>query len=111
MDYSTNGGVWKVYAARDYDEKNPRMDNYVEVNIPDYMPTIPQDGEFTNISVRSGYFVNSNFPNAAGTIKSVHGIKLPLLKGTRCPIYFDKGTMFLLFTPTTKIEEGYLLYI
>lgn len=111
MDYSTNGGVWKVYASRDYDEKTPRMTNFVEVNIPEYMPTIPQDGEYTNVSIRSNYFVNKNYPNATGTIKSVHSISLPLLKGTTCPVYFLKGARFLLYTPTTKIEEGFLLYI
>lgn len=111
MDFSKNGGVWKVYAAHDYDDKNPRTDNYVEVNLPDYMPTIPQDGNYTNVPISSKYFVNDNYPNSAGTVKSTHYLKLPLLQGTVCPVYFPKGSVFLLFTPTTKIEEGYLLFV
>lgn len=111
MNYTTNGGVWKVYASRDYTPSNPRTTNRVEVNLPDYMPTVPQDGNYTNISVQTGYFVNNNYPNATGTVKSVHYMALPLLKGTVCPTLFSKGTVFLLFTPTTKIEEGYLLYV
>lgn len=110
-NYDTSGVVWKVYAARDYDYKNPRTDNYVEVNLPEHTPTVPMDGQYTDVAIQTGYFVNSNYPNAAGTVKSVHYFKLPLLKGTTCPVYFEKGTPFLLFTPTTKMEEGYLLYI
>lgn len=111
MDYDKNGGVWKVYSAKDYDPKTPRLTNRVEVNLPDYMPTIPQDAEYTNIAIRSGFFVNDNYPNAAGTVESVHSMELPLMRGTTCPIYFKQGTLFLLYTPTTKIEEGYLIYI
>ena len=110
-NYDTSGVVWKVYAARDYDIKNPRTDNYVEVNLPEHTPTVPMDGQYTNISIQTGFFVNNNYPNAAGVVKAVHYFKLPLLRGTTCPIYFAKGTPFLLFTPTTKMEEGYLLYI
>lgn len=111
MNYQNNGGVWKAYASRAYDVANPRIDNYIEVNIPEYMPTVPQDNEYTNIAVRTGYFVNTNYPNTTATIKSTHYIKLPLLAGTTCPIYLEQGAPFLLFTPTEKPEEGYLLYI
>lgn len=110
-NYSNSGVVWKVYAARDYDNKSPRMDNYVEVNLPEHTPTIPMDGQYTNIALSYGYFVNKNYPNTTSVVRSVHYFKLPLLQGTTCPIYFKKGTPFLLFTPTTKMEEGYLLYI
>lgn len=111
MDFDSNGGVWKVYASREYTPESPRTDHFVEVNLQEYMPTLPQDGNYTNVALQSGYFVNSNYPNTTGTVKSVHYMKLPLLAGTTCPVIFPKGTSFLLFTPTTKIEEGYLLYI
>ena len=111
MNYETNGGVWKVYASRDYDLTTRRVDEYVEVNLPEYMPTIPQDGNYTNYAITTGYFVNENYPNAAGVVKSVHYIKLPILRGTICPVIFPKGSVFLLFTPTDKIEEGYLVYV
>lgn len=110
-DSNYTGTVWKVYAARDYDIKTPRTENYVEVNLPEHTPTVPMDSKYTNISLQYGYFVNKNFPNTTGTVKLMHYYKLPLLHGTICPIYFKKGTPFLLFTPTTKMEEGYLLYI
>lgn len=111
MNYETNGGVWKVYASKDYDPKTPRLTNKVSVNLPDYMPTVPQDDQYTNVAITSGYFVNDNYPNSAGSVKSVHCMELPLLRGTSCPVMFPKGTEFLLYTPTGKIEEGYLIYI
>jgi hypothetical protein len=103
--------VMKVYAARNYDIANPRLTNYVQVNVPEYTPTVPQDDSYEQISLSGSYFVNTNFPVTTGTITMSHCLELPLLGGSNCPVYFDKGTPFLLFTPTTKIEEGYLLYI
>ena len=103
--------VMKVYTAKEYDVNNPRLTNYVLVNIPEYTPTIPQDEHFEQIGLSGGFFVNQNFPVTTGTIKLSHCLELPLLRGTSCPVYIKKGTPFLLFTPTTKIEEGYLLYI
>ena len=103
--------VMKVYTARAYNAENPRLTNYVLVNIPEYTPTVPKDDQFEQIGLTSGYFANQNFPVTTGTIKMTHCLELPLLRGTTCPVYMEKGTAFLLFTPTTKIEEGYLLYI
>lgn len=103
--------VWKVYAARDYDNKNPRLENFVEINTPDHVPTVPMDNAYTNIQLSKNYFANSNYPIVTGVVQASHYFKLPLMKGCRCPIYFKKGTPFLLFTPTAKMEEGYLIYI
>lgn len=103
--------VTKVYAARDYNADRPRVDRFIEINIPEYAPTIPKDDKYEMVSISGSYFYNSNYPITSGAIKMAHCLKLPLLRGTTCPIYFEKGTPFLLFTPTTKLEEGFLLYI
>ena len=108
---SLNKQVMKVYAARAYTIEKPRLTNYVLVNIPEYTPTIPKDDQFEQIGLSANYFANQNFPVTAGTVRIPHCLELPLLRGTTAPVYFDKGTPFLLFTPTTKIEGGYLLYI
>lgn len=106
-----NKQIIKVYSAKEYTEKEPRPDGYCDINIPEYAPTVPKDDKYTNIALNSNYFVNTNYPNTNGVIKLTHYVTLPLLKGTTCPSILSKGTPFLLFTPTTKIEEGYLLYI
>ena len=103
--------VMKVYAARDYDLERPRLTNYVEVNIPEYTPTIPRDDQYEQIGLSGGYFVNENFQVTTGNIKINHFLTLPLLRGTICPVYFKKDTAFILFTPTTRLEDGFLLYI
>lgn len=103
--------VMKVYTARAYTEKNPRLSNEVEINAPEYVPTVPKDDKKETVSMAPNYFANSNFPITTRVATLSHSMKLPLLRGTTCPIYMDKGTAFLLFTPTAKIEEGYLLYI
>lgn len=103
--------VMKVYAARDYDAARPRLTNYVEINLPEYTPTIPKDDQYEQISISSGYCLNQNFPINGETVKLSHSITLPLLRGTTCPVYFPKNTAFILFTPTTRLEDGYLLYI
>lgn len=100
-----------AYAARAYDTANPRTDKYVEVNIPEVLPTIPKDNEESRISLSNSYFVNSNFPSVQATVTSTHYFTLPLANGTECPIYFEKGTKFLLLCPTDKVEEGYLIYL
>lgn len=103
--------VMKVYAAREYDHKNPRMTDYVEINMPEYVPTIPRDSQYEQIGITNNFCANQNFPVTDSTIKMVHSIELPLLQGTTCPVIFPKDTPFLLFTPTTRIEDGFLLYI
>lgn len=103
--------VMQVYAARDYDLKHPRLTNSVEINIPEYTPTIPRDDKFEMVGISPSYCVNRNFPVSDTNVKITHYITLPLLRGTQCPVYFDKDTPFLLFTPTGRIEEGYLIYM
>lgn len=103
--------VMKVYTACAYNAENPRLTNTVLVNIPEYTPTVPQDDQYEQVGLSGDYFANQNFPVTTGIIKMSHCLELPLLRGTTCPVYMEKGTAFLLFTPTTKIEEGYLLYI
>lgn len=103
--------MMKVYAARAYTKKRPRTTKYVDINIPEYLPTIPKDNNETHTTLSSGYFVNSNYPITQGTVTTTHYLSLPLLGGTSCPTIFPKGTEFLLFIPTMKIEEGYLMYI
>lgn len=109
--YGSTKEVTVVYAARDYDESHPRTDTKVEVNITEYTPTIPKDNETENISLKDGYFLNENYPKGSPKIQASHALEIPLLRGTTCPVYFPKNTPFLLFTPTTKPEEGYLIYI
>jgi len=108
---TTDKQVMKVYAARDYDLKHPRLTNYVDINIPEYTPTIPRDDKFEMIGISSNYCANSNFPINDTSVEVTHYITLPLLRGTQCPVYFNKDTPFLLFTPTGRLEEGYLLYM
>lgn len=103
--------VMKVYTAKAYTPANPRTTPYVQINIPEYVPTIPQDGESESIGLSNGFFANSNFQITTGIVQLPHYLELPLLSGTTCPAYMKKGTPFLLFTPTTKLEEGYLMYI
>lgn len=110
MDLS-NKQVMKVYCAKEYTENDPRPDGYCDVNIPEYTPTIPKDNNYTRIALSSNYFLNTNYSKTDGSIISSHCLRLPLLRGTTCPTILSKGTQFLLFNPTFKIEEGYLLYI
>lgn len=107
---STNQ-VMKVYSARAYTVKNPRKTKYVQVNIQEYVPTIPQDNQTESIGLASGFFANQNYPVNTGTLTVYHYLEIPLLSGSSCPTIFSKGTPFLLFTPTSKMEEGYLMYI
>lgn len=103
--------IMKVYAARDYDITRPRTTNKVEVNIPEYMPALPKDEYTENFGLSSSIFANKNYPVTSGQVTLAHSIELPLLRGTSCPVYFKKGTPFLLLVPTGLIEDGYLIYI
>ena len=105
------GTVLKAYSARDYTHRHPRTTKYVEVNLPDILPTVPKDNHSSTMSIQGGYTANTNYPIGKRTITISHCLKLPLLSGTSCPVVFKKGTPFLLFTPTGKAEEGYLLFI
>ena len=51
---STERLQMKVYAARDYVDDTARWNNTVEVNIPEYMPTVPQDDKSNDIIIESG---------------------------------------------------------
>ena len=95
------------YAARSYDIYNPRSTRYVQVNIP---ATLPQDDKDNKISLGNNYFINENYPSVEATATSLHYYTLPLLAGTSCPVYFDKGTKFMVMCPTDKIEESYIIY-
>ncbi|WP_300943391.1 hypothetical protein [uncultured Duncaniella sp.] len=101
----------KVYAARDYVDDTARWNNTVEVNIPEYMPTVPQDDKSNDIIIESGYFLNSNYPVTQDLITAKHYLTLPLLAGTYAPVRFHKGAEFVLHYPTGKVEEGYLIFI
>lgn len=103
--------VVKVFSARAYTYINPRTTNYVEINLPEALPTVPQDNNTTTITVNNSYTANANYPIGKNTVTVSHSITLPLLRGTTCPVIFRKGTPFLLFCPTGKYEEGYLMYI
>lgn len=103
--------IMKAYAARAYTILNPRKTNYIEVNVPEYVPTLPKDNNIVNMTVSGSYFVNTNYPITQGRVITTHAIELPLARGTNCPTLFDKGTTFLLLIPNTKIEEGYLIYL
>ncbi len=103
--------IMKVYAARAYTPKRPRLTNFVEVNIPEFSPTIPKDDQYELVGLNGSFFANRNYPTTVPQVKLAHCLNLPLLRGTSCPVYFEKDTPFLLILPTLKIEEGYLLYI
>lgn len=103
--------VSKVYAARSYTPENPRTSRFIEINCPEYLPTIPKDDQKTETKLSQNYFLNENFPSNPTTIVNTHFLALPLLQGSLCPAIFPKGTEFILLCPTEKIEEGYLLYI
>ena len=105
-----NKQVMWVYAAREYTVDNHRSTNRVEVNIPEALPTIPQDNKKTKISLSNNYFINNNFPSVETTVESSHAYELPLLSGTTCPTEFEKGTKFLLVSPTERIEDAYIIY-
>lgn len=108
---SQGRNMMKVYAARDYKDITHRNSKYVQVNLPEYLPTVPQDDKYTELTITPDYFVNKNFPVTAKVIKSQHFLTLPLMWGARCPTRFNKGAEFLLFFPTGKIEEGFLFFI
>ena len=104
-------GQMLAYAARDYVDDTYRQDNYIEVNVPEYNPTTPQDADHTNMAIPSGFFVNENFPVTEDIVKVKHALSLPLQKGSLAPVRFHKGAAFLLMYPTGKIEEWTLVYL
>lgn len=108
---SQGRNVMKVYAARDYKDIKRRVDNMIQVNLPEYFPTVPKDDKYTELAINPDYFVNKNFPVTTNVVKSPHYLILPLLPGTTAPVRFNKGAEFMLFYPTGKIEEGYLLFM
>ena len=108
---SRTRGIMKVYAARDYVDTAFRKDKMVEVNIPEYFPTTPKDGEKDVIVVPSGYFVNTNFPVTQSSLNVIHSMILPIQEGTIAPVRFKKGATFLLTYPSGKIESGYLTFL
>ena len=103
--------VMKVYTAKAYTKKEPRLTNEVEINAPEYVPTVPKDDKKESIAMTPNYFENTNYPITTRVATLSHSMKLPLLRGTTCPIYMKKGTPLFLYMPTAKIEEGYLLYV
>lgn len=104
-------GEMKVYVARDYIDDKYRKTNKVQVNLPEYLPTVPMDDQFTETVVEQGYFVNTNYPVTQEVIRSVHCLDLPIEKGSYAPIRMRKGTEFMLLYATGKIEEGTLIFI
>lgn len=110
MNQFTNKQITQVYLAKSYTEKKPRKTNSIPVNIPEIVPTVPQDNNLTHLFLTNGYFANSNFPKTSGRLLSPHYVTLPLISGGSCPTVMDKGTRFLLMKPADKIEEGYLIY-
>lgn len=104
-------GVLKVYAARDYKDDRCRRESFVEVNAPEFFPTMPQNAKHVNIVVPNNYFANANFPTTRETLKSLHYLRIELLEGSRCPARFNKGAEFMLLYIGGKIEEGRLVFI
>lgn len=104
-------GMMQVYAARDYFGARQRSTDFVEVNFPEYVPTVPQNDKTSKIVLIPNYFVNDNFPSCQGTITANNFLTLPLAGGTTCPTEFPKGTKFLLLYPTGKLEEGFLIFL
>ncbi len=108
---STTRQVMLVYAARDYTPARPRVTNTVQINIPEFSPTIPKDEYYEMVGLNGSFFANKNFPVTMPSVKLAHCLELPLARGTTCPVYFKKDTQFFLICPTLKIEEGRLIYI
>ncbi len=98
-----------AYAARDYNIIYPRTSQYVEVNIPEFLPAIPKDNKEEKISLSPNMFINTNFPNTDNQVILSHCISLPILSGTICPTYFSKGTKFIVIKTTEDIEDSYLI--
>lgn len=109
---SAERGMMKVYASHAYTAGSPRTTDYVDVNIPEYAPTIPQDESYSLVNSSSQYFTNTNYGSkSSGSVELAHHISIKLARGTCCPTVFPKGTEFLLFYPSGKIEEGVLIYL
>ena len=110
---SADRATMKVYAARDYIDDKYRRDNFVEVNLPEYVPTTPKDDETVEMELPKAedYYLNDNFPQLEEKIEFQHCLALPIYKGSWAPVRFNKGAEFLLIYPTGKIEAGFLFFI
>lgn len=101
----------KVYVARDYIDDKYRRTDVVEVNLPEYLPTVPQDDQYTEVIAEEGFFKNQNWPVKNEVIRSTHYLKLPIMNGTYAPVRMRKGSEFMLCYPTGKIDDGFLIFI
>ena len=101
----------KVYVARDYIDEDYRKTDVIEVNIPEYLPTVPQDDQYTEMVAEKGYFKNLNWPITQEVIRSTHYMKFPIMNGTYAPVRMRKGAEFMLCYPTGKIDDGYLIFM
>lgn len=107
---TANKQILKVYAARTYDRWHPCVGN-VEINVPEYLPSTPQDISTEQYGLNKRLFANINYPIISRTVSISHSINLRILKGTAYSRYFPKGTEFLLLTPSGEIEDGYLIMV
>ena len=107
---TANKQILKVYAARTYDEYYPCY-GYVEVNVPEYLPSTPQNNGTEQFGLNRRLFANTNYPSISKSVNISHSLNLKILKGTSYSRYFPKGTEFLLLTPSGEIEDGYLMMI
>ena len=103
--------MMKVYVARDYIDDMYRKTDVVEVNLPEFFPTVPMDDQYTEVVAEKGYFKNTNWPITQEVIRSTHYMKLPLMNGTYAPVRMRKGSEFLLIYPTGRIDDGHLVFI
>lgn len=107
---TANKQILKVYSARTYNEYYP-CNGYVEVNVPEYLPSTPQDMGTEQFGLNKRLFANENYPAISRSVNISHSINLKILRGTSYSRYFSKGTEFLLLTPSGEIEDGYLIMI
>lgn len=107
---TANKQILKVYAARTYDKYNPCY-GYVEINVPEYLPSTPKNNGSERFGLNKNLFANKNYPATSKYVTISHSINLKILKGTSYSRYFSKGTQFLLLTPSGEIEDGYLIQI
>ena len=108
---SADRAQMQVYAARNYLDDDYRQSNYIEVNLPECLPTSPQNNDYTNVVIPNGYFANKNYQAAGTAVKITNAVIFPLMEGTYCPVAFSKGAVFTLFYSTGKIDEGYLVFM
>ena len=107
---TANKQILKVYAARTYNKWHP-CTGYVEINVPEYLPSTPQNNGTEQFGLNKRLFANTNYPAISKAVNISHSITLKILQGTEYSRYFSKGTEFLLLTPSGEIEDGYLIMI